>query len=234
MNEAIESCKLFVLIVSASAIRDSGQVTKEVVRAHEAEKPFMLVLVDISHAEFQKQKPEWRMAAGASTSIRLDILGTKGVGKAIMAALQRLEISKDKVDIQRTLMQPSQIQARQESKVNSQVSKSTTSQLRVVTVADLHDLGWSTERIIDATISMDYDNLSDVSENDVGQTETWKPIVDNNQDGIFFVLNEVNDMIAYWHFLPLDNVSYYKAKAGTLDDGSIRIDHVNIIGPPGE
>ena len=234
VNEAIESCKLFVLVVSTDAIKDSGQVTKEVVRAHEAEKPFMPVLVNISHAEFQRQKPEWRMAAGASTSIRLDVLGMEGVGKAIVSALKHFEISIIQGFEQVSSSASSQISASVKNRVHEQISKASKAVLRVVSVEDLHNMGWSTERIIDATIHMDYDNLSDVSENDVGQTITWKPIVENNQDAIFFVLNEADAMIAYWHFLPLDSETYEKAKSGRLDDGTIRITDLNIIGPPGE
>jgi len=69
-GQAIETCKAVVLIVSAKSL-GSHQVTKEVVRAHEEAKPFLPVLVDVTHVEFQRKQPEWREAVGAAASVSL-------------------------------------------------------------------------------------------------------------------------------------------------------------------
>lgn len=58
---------------------DSRQVTAEVVRAHETGKAFVPVRVGISHDEFQRRKPEWNMALGASGSIAVRAGGAPAV-----------------------------------------------------------------------------------------------------------------------------------------------------------
>ena len=67
MGEAIGGADAIVLIISPSSIH-SSQVTSEVVRAHEKNKPFFPLLYEMSHAEFQERQPIWRQALGASTS----------------------------------------------------------------------------------------------------------------------------------------------------------------------
>lgn len=67
-GQAIDQCKAVLLIISVHAL-SSHQVTKEVVRAHESNKPIMPLLVGVSHAQFQKRQPEWREAIGAAASL---------------------------------------------------------------------------------------------------------------------------------------------------------------------
>ena len=69
IGRAIDSCEAIVLIASNLSL-GSHQVTKEVVRGHDSAKPFVPVLVDITHREFQAQ-PEWREAVGAASSLSL-------------------------------------------------------------------------------------------------------------------------------------------------------------------
>ena len=68
MGEAIDEAEVLVLIVSPSSI-PSNQVTSEVIRAHEKNKPFIPLLYGISHEEFQRRAPIWRQALGAFTSL---------------------------------------------------------------------------------------------------------------------------------------------------------------------
>jgi peptidoglycan hydrolase-like protein with peptidoglycan-binding domain len=67
-GKAIESARVFLLLISSASL-DSHQVTKEVVRAHEEGKPIVPLLVDVSHAEFQRRQPEWREAVGGAASL---------------------------------------------------------------------------------------------------------------------------------------------------------------------
>ena len=110
----------------------------------------------------------------------------------------------------------------------------TCADLRIASVSELEDLGATTDSIIVELVKMDYDNLAGATEIDVGQVTTWSPIVENNHDGMCLVVNHANQIVAYWHFIPLDDDSYAKAKQGTLDDGLIRVSDMNILGPPGD
>jgi len=106
--------------------------------------------------------------------------------------------------------------------------------LAVLTIADLHARGRTTGTIIDDLIGIDYRTLSGAQEQDVGTTNSWEPIVDNNTDGMRFVVDSDSRIIAYWHFLPLNDDAYLKAKSGIMDDGTLTLSDMNIIGPPGD
>jgi eukaryotic-like serine/threonine-protein kinase len=69
-GQAIEEALAVLLVISPDSL-GSHQVTKELVRAHEAGKPFIPVLRGISFVEFQRAQPEWREALGSATSIAI-------------------------------------------------------------------------------------------------------------------------------------------------------------------
>src|SRR5215831_15099161 len=69
-GEEINACSAVILLISSHSIV-SYQVRQEVIRAYENNKPFMPLLVDISHAEFQQRQPEWRAAIGAAVSLQI-------------------------------------------------------------------------------------------------------------------------------------------------------------------
>lgn len=70
IGEAIDACSAVILLISSHSL-SSFQVTQEVIRAYESKKPFLPLLVDISHAEFQQRQPEWRAALGAAVTLRI-------------------------------------------------------------------------------------------------------------------------------------------------------------------
>src|SRR5215471_152887 len=53
----IDACRAVLLLISSHSIR-SYQVRQEVIRAYESNKPFIPLLVDMSHGEFQQRQPE--------------------------------------------------------------------------------------------------------------------------------------------------------------------------------
>src|SRR5262245_55942467 len=70
ISEAIHACSVVILLISSHSIV-SYQVTAEVIRTYESNKPFLPLLVDISHAEFMQRQPEWRAALGAVVYLRI-------------------------------------------------------------------------------------------------------------------------------------------------------------------
>ena len=89
VGDAIDTAQAVVLLISTTSL-GSHQVTAEVVRAHEASKPILPVLLDVSHVEFQSRQPEWRAAVGAATSISVALRGIAAVAQALVAGLVRL------------------------------------------------------------------------------------------------------------------------------------------------
>ncbi len=91
IDREIESCHAMVVVISPDSI-ESDQVSKEVVRAHESRKKFVPVRRDITHAEFQKRQPEWRMAFGAAVSAEVPEEGAAALGPRLVAGLQALGV----------------------------------------------------------------------------------------------------------------------------------------------
>jgi hypothetical protein len=94
IDRAIVESQAIVLIISPQSVR-SHQVTKEVVRAHESGKAFLPVLSGMSHAEFQEQQPEWRVALGAAASIPVPPQGVSAVLPRILRGLEKLKPLKE-------------------------------------------------------------------------------------------------------------------------------------------
>jgi len=94
MGDAIEQSQAVVLIISPQAV-GSNQVTTEVVRAHEGNKPFIPLLKGISHAEFQARVPVWRQALAASTSIEVTEENIEYVAGRIIEGLEAMGFKPD-------------------------------------------------------------------------------------------------------------------------------------------
>jgi hypothetical protein len=90
-KQAVEESRAVIVIVSPPALA-SPQLTKEVVRAHESGKPFIPVLRDVAHAEFQRRQPEWWEAMGAAASVRIPPEGVAAVLPRILGGLRALGI----------------------------------------------------------------------------------------------------------------------------------------------
>lgn len=90
-GKAVEDCSVVILLISKRSVL-SSQVTKEVVRAVEADKPFIPVLCDLSHPEFQQLQPEWREAVGSAVSVPLPPEGVAAIVPRILIGLNALGI----------------------------------------------------------------------------------------------------------------------------------------------
>ena len=97
IGKAIDRCKAIVLVISPASL-GSNQMTTEVVRAHEAEKPFVPVLVGIAHSEFQSRQPLWRQAIGAATAVSVPPEGVAAIVPRIAAGLREMAIEPGETD----------------------------------------------------------------------------------------------------------------------------------------
>jgi hypothetical protein len=87
VGEAIERAKAIVLVISANSL-SSSQVTNEVIRGYECNKPFIPVLRNIKHVEFQQRQPVWRQALAAATSINIPYEGVYAIIPGIVAGIK--------------------------------------------------------------------------------------------------------------------------------------------------
>jgi hypothetical protein len=91
-GSAIEASDVVVVLISEASM-GSHQVTKEVVRAHEANKPIVPLLLEVTHAHFQRRQPEWREAIGAAASLTVHRGTPSGCLPRLLSGLQMLSIS---------------------------------------------------------------------------------------------------------------------------------------------
>ncbi len=90
-GQAIEQSRAVVLIVSPASLA-SNEVSREIVRAHEAGKSFLPVLCGITHAEFQQRQPLWREAVGSAASISVPSAGISTILPRIIVGLKSFEV----------------------------------------------------------------------------------------------------------------------------------------------
>ena len=90
-GDAVERAAVVLLIISPTSL-SSHQCTREVVRGLETGKPFVPLLRDVSHVEFQTRQPEWRSAVGAATSIQVPDSDVRTIVPRIVAGLQALDV----------------------------------------------------------------------------------------------------------------------------------------------
>jgi hypothetical protein len=91
-SRAIEASRAVVVLISPDSL-GSHQVTSEVVRAHEEVKPFIPLLIGISHAEFGARQPEWREAVGSAATLDVPDRKVASVVPKIVDGLTALGIT---------------------------------------------------------------------------------------------------------------------------------------------
>ena len=87
-RDAIVAAQAVVLIISPGSL-SSHQISKEVVRAHEAQRPIIPLLLGISDAEYKHRQPEWEEAVGAATSLTIPSEG--GVARILPRVFRGLD-----------------------------------------------------------------------------------------------------------------------------------------------
>jgi hypothetical protein len=70
-SAAIDESEAVILVISTHSLK-SHQVSREIVRAHESQKPIIPLLLGVTHGQLRSQQPEWRQAIGAAAALSLD------------------------------------------------------------------------------------------------------------------------------------------------------------------
>ncbi len=102
---AVEGSRAVLVLISRHSL-GSRQVTAEVVRGHESGKPFIPVLVGISHVEFVSRQPEWREAMAAATSVMVPREGPGAIVSRIVAGLRALGVEASRTAFERSAAAP--------------------------------------------------------------------------------------------------------------------------------
>jgi len=92
-RNAIMQSQAFMLLISPQSL-PSRQVNIEVVRAHECNKPFFPILIDIVHDEIALHQPGWSEVLGATTAITIPKQGAAYAMPDIIKGLEDARIEK--------------------------------------------------------------------------------------------------------------------------------------------
>ncbi len=79
-----------VLIVLTPAALTSHQIDREIIQAHEADKPFVPVLDRLTYAELRERRREWAMAMGASVAVSVPPEGVAALLPRLVEGLRRV------------------------------------------------------------------------------------------------------------------------------------------------
>ncbi|RMD61949.1 TIR domain-containing protein [Candidatus Parcubacteria bacterium] len=92
-RRAIDDAKCFLFVVSPCSLQRHHQVDKEVVHAHEAGKPIIPILRDVSFEDFKRARPEWHQAIGAVVGVELSSGDIHAVVPRLLAGFKALGIT---------------------------------------------------------------------------------------------------------------------------------------------
>jgi hypothetical protein len=90
-RQAVVDSQAVLLIVSRDSV-GSTQVSREVVRAHESNKPIIPLLHGISDAEYKRRQPEWEEAIGAATSLEIPDGRVEAILPRVLRGLKKMEV----------------------------------------------------------------------------------------------------------------------------------------------
>jgi TIR domain len=84
--KAISECEAMAIIISPRSL-PSDQITREIVRAVEANKATLPLLLDLTHDEYAHRRPGWKQAMAAANATRLRAKEIPGIIPALVAGL---------------------------------------------------------------------------------------------------------------------------------------------------
>jgi hypothetical protein len=105
------------------------------------------------------------------------------------------------------------------------------SEFRIVDVNELISLGWTLEEIVEEGMKIDFETIEDITIEHNGDFEQWLTVARENSETIRYLLTKENKLIGYWHFSPLFNDTFQKAKNGKLLDSEITIEKIPFLLP---
>lgn len=103
--EAIKDADTFLLLISSHSLR-SHEVATELRNAHQREHRIVPVLANLSHTEFARRKPEWKVIVGAAASIELRDGGTNSVVDRLVLSFGRWKVAPSEVREIQPLVEP--------------------------------------------------------------------------------------------------------------------------------
>lgn len=93
---------------------------------------------------------------------------------------------------------------------------------------------WDGIKLLTKLIALDRRLIGDsLTESREGTAKQWAPVFFNNPHSWALLINGPKQIVGYWHFVPLRDAIFAKAKRGELLDSEILLDTVEPLDVPG-
>jgi len=106
--------------------------------------------------------------------------------------------------------------------------------LSIASVDDVLAWGWDGRQLLDALISLDHETIEGMTDIDEGRTEQWAPVFMDHPETWRLITDGPGSIAGYWHFVPLFEEEFARAKDGLLNDSEVTTDKVRLFELPGE
>lgn len=106
-------------------------------------------------------------------------------------------------------------------------------ELYIGDLSKVTQLGWTGIQLLEKLISLDYQMFEDITPEQEGHASQWAPVFLDHPDTWRLLLTPANEIVGYWHFVPLFDDDFKHATNGILRDSEITTDKVRVFELPG-
>ncbi|HEY3568824.1 MAG TPA: toll/interleukin-1 receptor domain-containing protein [Thermoanaerobaculia bacterium] len=213
LERAVESSKSLVLILSMSSVcshwvsfETAMRVYTDVEGGRKTLIPIMVEKIDHSLVRLSMRRLDY-----------VDLTDPETREFEFSQFLSCIGIPTEKVSLIKSWPEPSGIEPLFVADVNSIISR-----------------GWDGPKLLDELIKLDYSVIEGLIPDHEGQSSQWAPVFMDHPDTWRLITNSSKDIVGYWHFVPLFEDEYERARAGVLIDSEITTDKVRIFELPGQ
>jgi hypothetical protein len=106
-------------------------------------------------------------------------------------------------------------------------------ELHIADLSVVSQWHWSGRQLLEKLIALDYEILHELTPEQEGHASQWAPVFLDHPDTWRLLITPANEIIGYWHFVPLFEEDYCKAMQGRLRDSEITTDKIRLFELPG-
>jgi hypothetical protein len=111
---------------------------------------------------------------------------------------------------------------------------SSIAELHIADITDVSRWGWNGHQLLEKLISIDYETLDNLTPEHEGHASQWTPVFMDHPDTWRLLVTPSNEIVGYWHFVPLFDDDFRCALNGELADSQITTDRIRIFEFPGD
>jgi len=116
---------------------------------------------------------------------------------------------------------------------NDNVSNFENVGLKIANIYDVLSWGWDGKKLLEELIRIDYQTIENLNDEHEGHVNQWDPVFMDNPETWRILIESPQNIVGYWHFVPLFDDEFKLVKQGSLLDSAITSDKVKMFIQPG-